>query len=404
MTFTLQELLSLVGRLDDTPGFDSPRERFRRFITDRVTSVPLLAALLQQCQEGLGDQHGHARQDLILSLGRFLGFEVTFGVYEPRPGAIRLEGHWRSRRGTRMVIEVRSERTAGSEVDDLVRTVSAMAATTPGDGDRWLGLSVLTPFYVLRRPLEARLAQREPRDIRSVSIESLLWLAEMSASGRLAHDDVLGLLTSGPDSDFMIDLMRRLTDGDTPLAPGSPSPAEARVSTESPASGAAAPIATTPDAIAPNVANPNAAGPDYWIASLGRDEMASAEQLLDSVIRRRQILGVSDEGPFRTEARAGDLVCFLIPDTGVVGHAQLDSVISDASSVIRGARRFTAVFRLRQVEIFDVPKVVEAGSEAKRIADRTPFNATGAVLSKIARADYAALIATPYEQSRAVGS
>jgi hypothetical protein len=62
------------------------------------------------------------------------------------------------------------------------------------------------------RRLEAQLAQLIPRDIRCISLESLLWLAEMADARRVDHDDVLRLLTSGPDSDFMVSLMRRLTE------------------------------------------------------------------------------------------------------------------------------------------------------------------------------------------------
>ena len=196
MSFALQEILTLVGRLDETPGFDTPRERFRRFLTERVTDVAGIRGLLSQCQQSLGDQHARARHDLIVMLGVFLGFEVTFGGYEAPGRPARLSGHWRSRRRARLVVDVRSEQTAGGDVDELARTVASLATDAPPDlEERWIGLCVTTPFYTARRRLEALLAQRQSGDIRCVTVDSLLWLADMTSAGRLGHEDVLRLLT-----------------------------------------------------------------------------------------------------------------------------------------------------------------------------------------------------------------
>lgn len=380
MSLNLGELLTLVGRLDDAPGSDTPRERFRRFITERVTTVGEVRELLAQSQEALGDQHARARQDLVALLGRFLGFEVSFGGYQPHDGAARLEGHWRSRRRARIAIEVRCVQTVGTDVEELARTVAALSATTPADLDeRWVGLCVTTPFYAAARRLETLLAQRESRDIRCVSVESLLWLAEMAATDRVAHTDVLRLLTSGPDSDFMIDLMRRLTDEAGCRSTAIAAAPDERSGNEN-------------DEPAPHlsiVAKPERE-PDtgFWLASLVQDETATPEQLLEAVILRRQVLGISNSGPFSTPARGGDQVCFLILGSGIVGHGQLDTAIADASAVIRGAGRFTTVFRLKSVTVYDAPKVVEDDSVVRWMADHAPLNATGAFLTPISRLDY----------------
>ena len=37
MSVTLDDVLALAGRLDDSGGFDAPRERFRRFLTEHAT-------------------------------------------------------------------------------------------------------------------------------------------------------------------------------------------------------------------------------------------------------------------------------------------------------------------------------------------------------------------------------
>src|SRR5262245_42804180 len=111
MDITLQELLPLVGTLDNRPGFDAPRERFRRFLLQHLTDIRVVAALLDQAQHALGEQNHNALQDLVTLLGRFLGFETAFGSYQPLAGSVKYDGHWNSRDRMHVVIEVRSDQT-----------------------------------------------------------------------------------------------------------------------------------------------------------------------------------------------------------------------------------------------------------------------------------------------------
>lgn len=392
MSFELQDILSLVGRLDETPGFDTPRERFRRFLTERVTDVTEIRSLLSQCQQALGDQHARARHDLIVLLGVFLGFEVTFGGYEAPGRPARLSGHWRSRRQARLIVDVRSEETAGGDVEELAKTVKAMGADAPPDlEERWLGLCVTTPFYSARRRLEALLAQRPDADIRCVTVDSLLWLADKVSADLLEHADVLRLLTSGPESDFTIDLMRRMAEGSkTPDVPEDATPAASESDAEPsrdpwPESAGRLSIVETPD---------RRRDAEYWLANLASDESASPEQMVDFVIRGRQVLGVTDTGPLPLPVRPGDFVCFYIAGTGIVGHAQFDTAIEDASAVIRGAGRFTAVFQLKHVMIYDVPHRVMLESLGLHVPNRSPYD-NGAMLAPISREDYEALTLGP---------
>ncbi len=370
MRFNLHELLTLVGRLDDAAGTDTPRERFRRFLLDRVTCVADIANLLEQSQERLDNQSARARQDLVILIGRHLGFDITFGRYESDPGAVRLEGHWRSRRQARIAIEVRGEQTSDTDAETLARTVAALAASLPPQqGERWVGLCVTTAYYTGARQLDAQLARRQARDIRGISTGSLLWLADMAADGRVSHSDVLRLLTSGPDSDFMVDLMRRLTEsvagtGGATSAPDAPP----RLS-----------IVARPE---------RESDTSFWLVTLLHDETATPAQLLDAVIGRRRVLGISDTGVPPVPAREGDWVCFLIENVGIVGHGQLDSVISDASAVIRGAGRFSAVFRLKNLTLYDTPHIVEDAALAQRIVAGMPPDSAGAFVSAISRDEY----------------
>lgn len=370
---SLVDLLTLAGHLDDAPGVDVPRDRFRRFITSRVADVVAVGDLLRQCQESLGEQPARARQDLVVSLGRFLGFDVAFGAYARTSGDMS-EGQWTSRSGVRLAIEVRSERTLDSDVSGLVRALEAMSARDAGP--RWMGLTVLTPYYVLRRPLEEMLARREPRDIRSVSMASLLWLGEAASAGRLEHEEILRLLTSGPDSDFMIDLMRRLT---TRRAPASTDVA-----------GALGAMASRPSrlTIVPRTGSDSGR---CWVAVLTPDETATPDQMLQHVVRRRQVLGVSRHGGTHAEAQIGDRVCLVVPGAGVAAHAVLDAAVAEPAGIIRGAERFGAVFRLADLVIYDSPHPVRAARDTQRIVEGLPASIDGALLRSIAPAEYDSL-------------
>lgn len=79
MSVTLTQILKLVGKLDDTLGQETPRERFRLFLRENVQEVGQIRDYIQECLINSGDQYNRALQDLVNHLGRFLGFEVTFG-------------------------------------------------------------------------------------------------------------------------------------------------------------------------------------------------------------------------------------------------------------------------------------------------------------------------------------
>jgi hypothetical protein len=81
MSFALKEILGLVGKLDDTSGDETSRERFRVFLKENITEVGQIRDYIEECLRNSGDQYNRALQDLVNYLGHFLGFEVTFGRY-----------------------------------------------------------------------------------------------------------------------------------------------------------------------------------------------------------------------------------------------------------------------------------------------------------------------------------
>lgn len=49
MSMTLIQILALVGKLDDAPGEETSRERFRRFLKDNVKDVGQVRDYIEEC-------------------------------------------------------------------------------------------------------------------------------------------------------------------------------------------------------------------------------------------------------------------------------------------------------------------------------------------------------------------
>jgi hypothetical protein len=325
MSPTLDQLLTLVGRLDDTAGFESPRERFRRFLVEHAQAPADVRALIEQCHHSPLEQHRRALQDLVVYLGRHLGFETTFGTYEPVAGAVKFDGQWQSRGRLHVVVEVRTDSAASPVgVDSLLRSVAAMSALAPADGPKPAGLCIVGPAYAGRHRLdEAFAAAAPPFPIGVMALGSVLALAEMVQSGGMTHEEVVRLLQMNAPADFLIDLISRNT----------PRPA--------PAAGEAGAEPRAP-------ALPAFAEPGYWIASVVADHATRPEEFLELVVGRRQIFGISGGQP-RDLIGRHDWICFYISGKGIVGRAQVVSVADHAS--IRDAHRFRQLLNIESVQL-----------------------------------------------------
>ena len=344
MQVTLNEILALAGRLDDAPGFDTPRERFRRLLVDRVTEPAYARSLIEQGQRSLGEQYHRALQDTLVIVGRFLGFETTFGSYLRTPGVTAFAGHWRSRRRLNIVLEVRTDQTPRKDLTELSQAVSALALAHVTDL-RHLGLSIVTPLYGGRARLEDAMTRENPHpEIRLTSASSLLWLAEMVSSGRLNHEQIVRLLTSGASLDFVVDLMERFATSNA---------------------GEQAPEAA-PEVVGAAPAERSA--PSYWMATIDGDATTTPAQLVDFVIGKRQMLGIGQSGADPQRVRPWDWICFSVTDKGIVGHAQVESIV-DGTGLIRDAHRFSQVCRLKHVEIYDAPIGLGAPLERQHQGD-----------------------------------
>src|SRR5919197_1372638 len=93
---TFDDILSLVGSLDDTPGENTPRERFRAYLAKSASTVGAVRDYIETCLRGSGPQYSRALQDLVNHTGQLIGFQVEFGRYKGVSGEVGYDGIWRT--------------------------------------------------------------------------------------------------------------------------------------------------------------------------------------------------------------------------------------------------------------------------------------------------------------------
>ena len=326
MDFTLDQLLTIVGRLDDTAGFDTPRERFRRFLREQITSVGSARTFIEQCRAQSGEQSHRALQDTIVLAGRLLGFEPSFGSYQHDPGVMPRHGSWQSRHRQHVSLILCSDQT----IDIDLETVSRTIAESDGPSSR-IGLLVITPFYAGKHRLEQGVQSGRYPMLRLISVRGLLRLAEMAADLTLTHDDVLQILDPSATLDARLDLLDRV------MVAGQAEPE-------------------------PEVALPVAITPEHherrcWVNAMRVDAFTPTERIVRSLIGARQILGINPAPGLEDRVRAGDAICVFIAGRGIVAHGQINAILSDGSRMLRDSKRFTHVLRLTNVTVYDAPVI-----------------------------------------------
>jgi hypothetical protein len=367
MTVTLDQVLLLAGTLDDAAGFDSARERFRRFLLDHATHPDRAVELIEQCQHAPGDQHQRALQDLVALLGRFLGFDVVFAA--PADAGPPPRAMWRSRSRLRVILDLRSDQTAGAGFDGTLQAVAAATANA-SPGVRLMVLCVLAPPGLGRGRLDAAKAEAgAPVPIATVSLRALAKLAAVSDSGRLGHDDVVRLLESGAPLDFMADLLGRAETGEDAAAALDAAPEPGREPS---------PIADDGQA-------------RFWLATVAPDQGMKPAEVLETVVQKRLIFGVTDDHGAGRVAQPGEWLCFHLPGRGVVGHARVAALARQGGG-LRAAHRFKHLLHLDHLVLsIDAPSALDVETQLRLTAARALWARDAQALLEISRESYVAL-------------
>src|SRR3989338_910491 len=324
MATPLNQSLNLVGRLDDSPGEDTARQLFRRFLSESVLEVGTLRDYVEECLRNSGDQYDRALQDFVIYLGRFLGFEVHFGRYRGVQGQIGYDGHWKSPKGFHIVVEVKTTEAFAIKAATLVGYVDELVSEKEiSSWENALGLYVIgRPDPEVRQLENAIVAEKRTSQLRVISVESLVSLAEMMNEYDIAQEDILAVLRpSGPSVDPIVDLMARLVAEPTAeeLPPKEPAVSDEQAQRE---------IA-------------------YWLSPVASDEEATAEETITTLVEQEQIYAFGERTPGRRHLKAGDRICFYATGKGVIAHADVASAPENKPHPrVRNSSRYPWTFRV----------------------------------------------------------
>ena len=372
MNVTVSQVLAMVGRLDDSPGFDTPRERFRRFLVQRISDPQAARLVIQQCQQMSGEQNHRALQDAVVLTGRFLGFHTAFRQYQHDPGAAPISGEWESRRRLRVLLSLCTDQTAAIELEAFAQIVrnglpAHLHAHTPR-----VGLCIVSPLFAAKARIEEMLRARRHTELRTVSLPGILRMTEMAAAGRLTHEDVLQVLNPDLNLDPLIERFDRWA------TPARPEPEHAAVD--------AVPridVGTRPDA-GPRPAA--AADSNYWVAAIQLDTSTPPGQFVESVIAKRRILPINPASHVQRAVESGDSISVYIAGVGFVAHAKVAGVITEGSPLVRHSERFTQVVTLSDVAVYHVP--IGGAQELVRRIEATLSDGTTAVATPVSRQEF----------------
>jgi hypothetical protein len=318
MRLSLHEILAIVGHLDDAPGFDTPRERFRRFLLEHMTSAGVALTFLGEAQHLISEQYQRALQDTLAAAGQILGFEVLFGSYDRHGAAARHVGAWRARR--RLIVDVRLfADDAATDSGALARSFPPQSLEVEPETPR-ARLAVVAAACGSRPRIDALVVARH-LPARTMSLGSLTRLIALAASSHVGRDDVLGLFGPGPSLDELVAFVGASAERMRP---------------------------TPPVAAPPRVPS----GPAHW-AYVARDQEADVTpEMAPTVLTAAAHAG--DPPP----VSAGDLVAILVPTQGVVAQASAAGIVGPQVHEPAEPRE-TYTINLGDVVVFESPRLVD---------------------------------------------
>ena len=105
----IKDILHLLG--NELKDESEQVNRFREFIEKEKWPTEQIKKWLDECiseSKGAHDPYNRAFQDLIVSLGRRLGFEILYGRYMGKSGEENYDGIWKRENGDTIVLEVKT--------------------------------------------------------------------------------------------------------------------------------------------------------------------------------------------------------------------------------------------------------------------------------------------------------
>ncbi|MEM2981220.1 MAG: EVE domain-containing protein [Thermoproteota archaeon] len=343
MSISLNTLLDLVGKLDDSPGTDTPRERFRKFLSDNVKNPSIVRDYIEECLRNSGEQYERAFQDLVNHLGILMHFKVEFGRYQGVSGEIGFDGLWKSSDDFSIVVEVKKTDVYTIRTSTLFSYISELVSEKKiASLDNALGLYVIGKIGPGTSQLENTIiAEKRTDQLRVISVESLLSLAELMSEYDVSYEDILAIIKpSGPKIDPIVDMITRLI-AEEPIGKGE---------------GEEKPPIPPPEGEA-----------QYWLTPVKGDEKQTAEEVIETLLGKAGIYAFGERTPGRTHIKPGDWICFYACGKGVVAHCQVASFPENKPHPkVRHPDKYPWTFKVSNVKLYlDKPVVIDAVLRAK---------------------------------------
>ena len=334
----ISTILGLVGDLKDG---DPAQKRFRDYLENDVNDVGLLRDFINECLAQKGDQYNFAFQDLVIYLGKFLGLKHEYGRYRGTTNVPGHDGAWFTHDGFCVVIEVKKTDVYAIKIETLIGYIDRLISDrTIGSWDSALGLYVVGKLEPELKQLEnAIVAQKRTNQLRIISAEALMSLAEIANEFDVSHNDVVAILKPAmPLIDPTIDLLTRVVQ----------TPEEVTVTTTE-----------TPE-IRDTTSEYDT---QSWITPVKGSDEETAEESIKRLVGEERIYAFGERTPGRTSINVGDNICFYAAaGIGVVGHAVVASKPEKKfHKKVKDPEKYPWVFTLKDVKLYlDSPTVIDA--------------------------------------------
>jgi hypothetical protein len=354
----LQEILDLVGTLDDAGEEESARERFRKYLSKSVTTIGAVRDCIGTCLRNSGPGYSRALQDLINHTARLIGFDVEFGRYAGVPGRIGHDGLWRFK-DFYIVAEVKTTDAYAIRTAILAGYVDHLISEhRVSDWDHTLGLYVVGRADAALKQLEnSIIAEKRTHQMRVATVENILAVAELVQDGHISADEALSLLRpTGVLVDEIVRLLARVASTATMPAENVP-PSLAQPS--------ATAIRSTDGAALPSVAE-SLEKPSFLMTPVTDDEDGSAQEIIRTLLESGwYVLGDKAQG--RKRLKSGDHICFYQSGLGVVAEAEVAaSPERKAIPHVRHPDKYPWAFKVKAPRFFfDAPIVIDASLRSR---------------------------------------
>lgn len=358
---SLQQILDLVGQLNDAGEETSARFRFRRFLSDELDSVGQARDYIEECLRKPGDQFNKALQDLVNHTASLLGFEVEYGRYRGIRNDIGFDGLWKW--GDRfIVVEVKTTDTYSISTSVLLGYINRLISEGRIRNDRQvLGLYVFgRSDSQLKEVANSIIAEGRTTQLRIATSDDLLTLAELVQESLITTEEAVTLLW--PGSVFVADNVQLLAR----LASQGELAADASAVLEEPPSPATGQLAAAPPTV---LDTSTTESPMHLITPVSDDGETVAPDIIRGLLDAGwYVFGEHTAG--RRELKPGDRICFYQSTVGVVAECEVASRAElqplPRPDLAHDPERFPWRFQVRKPRyFFDNPTVIDRDLRAR---------------------------------------